>query len=59
MQNGKGSKPRPINDFKKFQNNWDDINWNASNNKNKKKIDKKKNDNILQVDFNTNFKSQV
>jgi hypothetical protein len=27
MQNGKGSKPRPIKDIKTYLNNWEDINW--------------------------------
>ena len=28
MQNGKGSKPRPINKWKEYQDNWDSIDWN-------------------------------
>ena len=27
MQNGKGSKPRPINKWKEYQDNWDSIDW--------------------------------
>jgi len=25
VQNGKGDKPRPVSDYQKFINNWDDI----------------------------------
>lgn len=28
MQNGKGSKPRPINNLKEYYDNWDNIDWN-------------------------------
>lgn len=44
MQNGKGSKPRPIKNFSKFSDNWDEINW---NNKKPKKNEKSKNQNAL------------
>lgn len=44
MQNGKGSKPRPIKNFSKFSDNWDEINW---NNKKPKKNEKRKNQNAL------------
>lgn len=27
---GKGSKPRPIPNYKQFINNWDEINWNSA-----------------------------
>jgi hypothetical protein len=27
MQNGKGSKPRPISDWGSYQSNWENINW--------------------------------
>jgi hypothetical protein len=37
MQNGKGSKPRPIKNIDEFNKNWDQINWE----KKKKGVDKK------------------
>lgn len=30
MQNGKGSKPRPISDYNKFIQNWEEINWDSN-----------------------------
>ncbi len=44
MQNGKGSKPRPIKNFDQFSNNWEQINW---SNKKPKKNEKSKNQNTL------------
>ncbi len=44
MQNGKGSKPRPIKDFDRFSNNWERINW---SNKKPKKNEKSKNQNAM------------
>jgi hypothetical protein len=44
MQNGKGSKPRPIKNFDQFSNNWEQINW---NNKKPKKNEKSKNQNTM------------
>jgi hypothetical protein len=31
VQNGKGSKPRPIKNHKKYIENWDAINWSKPN----------------------------
>jgi|LauGreDrversion4_2_1035121.scaffolds.fasta_scaffold3922309_1 hypothetical protein len=31
MQNGKGSKPRPINDLDSYLSNYDSINWSKKN----------------------------
>jgi len=39
VQNGKGSKPRPV-DIKKYNDNFDNIKW--SNSKDKKKLSTKK-----------------
>lgn len=44
MQNGKGSKPRPIKNFDEFSNNWEQINW---NNKKAKRNEKSKNQNAV------------
>lgn len=33
MQNGKGSKPRPIKDIPKYLSNFDEIDWNKKNQK--------------------------
>lgn len=27
MQNGKGSKPRPLSSYAKYADNWDEISW--------------------------------
>jgi hypothetical protein len=41
MQNGKGSKPRPIKSVEDFNKNWDDIDWGKkSKNNGKKSVDK-------------------
>ena len=39
VQNGKGSKPRPV-DAKKYNDNFDSIKWSSS--KDKKKVNKEK-----------------
>jgi len=31
VQNGKGSKKRPVRDLKKYIENWDSINWSTTN----------------------------
>jgi hypothetical protein len=38
MQNGKGSKPRPIKDINKFLSNYDKIDWSKKEEKNTCKI---------------------
>ena len=37
MQNGKGSKPRPILNPKQYCDNWDQINWKSNKKDNKPK----------------------